>query len=171
MHAKCGPRSTFLAIFDSLVFSDVLAVGLGRYGIGSGQLINGEDAHHCAVPTSFRGELGHVRCLGHELGAIVLNQPQAVRVPHTWRDQPVQQRLQAAIRVVPVQAASAVPCYLQRASANRCRGRVAANRRQHTGAPAIAQFFVDMEMHALDGIVGRSWLGQMEFVDEFAWGH
>ena len=117
------------------------------------------------------GELGHVRCLRHELEAIVLNQAQAVRVPRAWRDQAVQQGFKAAIGVVPVQAASAVPLYLQRASGNRCRGHLAANCRQHTGAPAIAQFFVGMEMHALDGIVGGCWVLQVEFVDEFAWGH
>ena len=114
------------------------------------------------------GELGHVRCLRHELEAIVLNQAQAVRVPRAWRDQAVQQGFKAAIGVVPVQAASAVPLYLQRASGKRCRGHLAANCRQQTGAAAIAQFFVGMEMHALDGIVGGGGLRQMEFVEQLA---
>ena len=45
-----------------------------------------------------------------------------------------------------------------------------AARRENIGPSAVAQFFVGMKMHALDGIVGRCGFGQVEFVDEFAWG-
>lgn len=121
--------------------------------IGDGQLVDSIDAHDCTACAPLGCELSQARCLGHEFGAIIDNQPQAIGIARAGRNKAVQQGLQAAIRVVPVQAASAVPFYLQRASANRCRGRVAANRRQHTGAPAVAQFFVDVEMYPLDGIV------------------
>lgn len=133
-----------------------------------GQLIDGIDAYDRVIRSPFCWQLEHTRRLRHKLGAIVRNQPQAVWVPRTGQHKAVQQGFQAPIRVIPVQAACAVPLYLQRASGNRCRGHLAPNRRQDTGAPGIAQFPVGMEMHSFDSIVGRCGCRQVEFVDEFA---
>lgn len=107
---------------------------------------------------------------GHDLETIILNQPPSVRVPRASRYKTTQQRLQAAVRVIPIQTSSSVWLYLERVSSNRCRGYLVPNRRQHIGAPSIKQFSVGMEMHTLDGIVGGG-RRQMEFVDELALGH
>lgn len=78
----------------------------------------------------FGGALGHARCIRNELGAIILNQVQAIGIARAWRHKAVQQGFQPAVRFVSVQAAGAASVYLQLSSGNGCLVPLAGNRGQ-----------------------------------------
>jgi hypothetical protein len=139
--------------------------------IASSQLVDGVDAHDCAASIPFGGNWNTRGASDMNLGlsSVISPRPSELRALGATKQssrgfkppyalslsrQPAQYR-SISSALLPIGAV----CIL------------AANRSENIGPPAVAQFFVCMEMHALDGIVGGRRCGQVEFVDEFAWGH